>query len=134
MNPDSPCPCGTGKPLAACCGPFIEGSDTPETAEALMRSRYTAYTLSRGDYLRATWHPTTRRKDLDLDENVKWFGLEIVRTQGGGPNDKEGIVEFVARYKIGGRAHRMQEASRFVCKAGRWFYVNGEAITPSSEQ
>lgn len=134
MNPDAPCPCGTGKPFAACCGPFIEGSEIPETAEALMRSRYTAYTLSRGDYLRATWHPTTRRQDLDLDEKVKWLGLKIVRTRDGGRNDKEGMVEFVARYKISGRAHRMQEASRFVCRDGRWFYVNGEAIAPSPEQ
>ena len=92
-----------------------------------MRSRYTAYTLGREDYLSATWHPTTRRQDLALDENVKWLELKIVRVREGGPQDKEGLVEFVARYKIGGRAHRMQETSRFVRRNGRWFYVNGEA-------
>ena len=93
-----------------------------------MRSRYTAYTLGRGDYLVSTWHPTTRRQGVDLDEEVKWVGLKIVRTQDGGPNDKEGMVEFVARYKVGGRAHRMREVSRFVRRDGRWFYVNGEEV------
>lgn len=105
----------------------------PETAEALMRSRYTAYTLGRADYLSATWHPTTRRKDMDLDETIKWLGLKIVRTQDGGPNDREGLVEFVARYKIGGRAQRMREASRFVRRNGSWLYVSGEAITSDSD-
>jgi SEC-C motif-containing protein len=133
MNPDSPCPCGTGRSFSGCCEPFIEGDGTPETAEALMRSRYTAYSLGREDYLRVTWHPTTRRNDLDLDESVKWLGLKIVRTQDGGPGDREGQVELVARCKIGGRAHRLHEVSRFVRRSGRWFYVNGEMVTSSSK-
>ncbi len=98
-----------------------------------MRSRYTAYSLRREHYLRATCHPTTRRQDLDLDERVKWIGLKIVRTQDGGPQDKEGLVEIVARYKIGGRAHRLYEASRFVRRDGRWLYVSGK-LTPSSSK
>ncbi len=98
-----------------------------------MRSRYTAYSLRMEDYLRATWHSTTRRQDLNLDERVKWIGLKIVRTQDGGPQDKEGLVEFVARYKIGGRAHRMQEVSRFVRQDGRWLYVSGK-LAPSSSK
>jgi len=93
-----------------------------------MRSRYAAYALGRADYLISTWHPTTRRQGVDLDEEVKWIGLKIVRTQDGGPNDKEGMVEFVARYKVGGRAHRMREVSRFVRRDGRWFYVSGEEV------
>lgn len=92
-----------------------------------MRSRYTAYRLGRENYLRATWHPATRRQSLDLDEKVKWLGLKIVRTCDGGPLDNEGLVEFVARYKIAGRAHRLREVSRFVRMNGLWVYVNAEA-------
>jgi len=91
-----------------------------------MRSRYTAYSLGREDYLRTTWHPTTRRRKLGLEESLKWIGLEIVRTRGGGPDDAEGKVEFIARYKVGGRAHRLHETSRFVRRNGRWLYVDGE--------
>jgi len=127
MSEPDTCPCGSGGTYEACCRRFIDGDAFPETAEELMRSRYTAYTLGRGDYLRSTWHPTTRRTDLQLDDPVTWLGLEIKRTEAGGPRDREGVVEFVARYKIGGRAHRLHEISRFVRRAGRWVYVAGEA-------
>jgi SEC-C motif-containing protein len=132
MNPDAPCPCGSGRKISDCCGPFINGTAFPETAEALMRSRYTAYSLGREEYLHATWHPTTRRKDLDLDDRVRWIGLKIIRTRDGGPQASEGWVEFVARYKIGGRAHRMHELSRFLRRGGRWFYVGGETPAKGS--
>ncbi|MCG6862747.1 MAG: SEC-C domain-containing protein [Chromatiaceae bacterium] len=131
MTRDTDCPCGSGKSFAACCEPFITEAAIAETAEALMRSRYTAYSLGHEDYLRATWHPTTRRQNLNLEESVKWLGLKIVRTWDGGPEDREGKVEFVARYKTGGRAQRLHEVSRFVRRGGRWLYVNGE-IRPSS--
>jgi SEC-C motif-containing protein len=91
-----------------------------------MRSRYSAYARGNADYLRATWHPTTRRQDLRLHEPVTWIGLSIERTEAGGPDDGEGRVEFVARYKIGGRAHRLRETSRFVRRDDRWYYVDGE--------
>lgn len=127
MKQDPICPCGTGKPFSACCGPFIDGTALPETAEQLMRSRYTAYSLDRMDYLDATWHPTTRRRNLNPDEPVKWIGLKVVHTWNGGPGDAEGKVEFVARYKIGGGgAQRLHEVSRFVHRGGRWLYVDGE--------
>jgi SEC-C motif domain protein len=120
------CPCGSGRGFAVCCGRFIEGVEQPQTAEALMRSRYSAYVLERADYLTATWHPTTRRTNIGLDPDVTWLGLKILRTEGGGPDDTKGMVEFVARYKIGGRAHRLHEASRFVRRGGQWLYVHGE--------
>ncbi|MGA7981936.1 MAG: YchJ family protein [Chromatiaceae bacterium] len=131
MKPDTPCPCGTGKLLSVCCGPFVEGAAQAQTAEQLMRSRYTAYVVGRADYLTATWHPTTRRRDVGLDPAVTWIDLKILRTKGGSTADKEGVVEFVARYKIGGRAHRLHEASRFVRRDGQWLYVHGE-LDPSS--
>ncbi len=91
-----------------------------------MRSRYTAYTLGRENYLLATWHPSTRPDTLSLAEDMatKWLGLEVRRhaQQGMG----HAIVEFVARYKVQGRAYRLHETSRFVRENGRWFYVDGD--------
>ena len=93
-----------------------------------MRSRYTAYTLQREDYLLATWHPSTRPAQLGLTEEApaKWLGLEVKRHEQHDAN--HAIVEFVARYKMNGRAHRLHEASRFVREDGRWFYVDGDQV------
>jgi SEC-C motif-containing protein len=91
-----------------------------------MRSRYTAYTLGRADYLTQTWHPTTRRRDIDVDDSLTWLRLDILRTEAGRAGDTHGLVEFIARYKIAGKAHRLHEISRFQRRDGRWFYVSGE--------
>lgn len=123
------CPCGTGRPLAACCGPALDGSVPPATAEALMRSRYTAFALGNAIYLLATWHASTRPANLDLDENPRpqWIGLQIKAHRPVIDGDTERAeVEFVARYRIGGRAHRLHETSRFVREDGRWLYVDGD--------
>ena len=89
-----------------------------------MRSRYSAYALGLMDYLHQSWHASTRpaRAELTHDAATKWMGLEVKRHQA---NGDEAMVEFVARYKTGGRAHRLQEASRFVREDGRWLYVDG---------
>ena len=87
-----------------------------------------------GAYLSATWHPTTRRADLGLDEPVKWIGLEILATEAGGPGDTRGKVEFIARYKVGGRAQRLHEVSRFQRREGRWFYVDGDLAARPTEE
>jgi len=91
-----------------------------------MRSRYSAFVLGDADYLLATWHPSTRPAGLELDARMQWIGLEVRRCEHGGPDDEQGIVEFVARCKVNGRAERLHEASRFVKEEGRWFYVDGE--------
>ena len=119
------CPCCANKNYADCCGRYLDGTEFPPDAEALMRSRYTAYTLLREDYLLATWHASTRPAHLGLaDEiNSKWLGLQVKGRQQ--QDDAHALVEFVARYKVGGRAHRMHEVSRFVHEDGRWFYVDG---------
>jgi SEC-C motif-containing protein len=91
-----------------------------------MRSRYTAYALGDRHWLRETWHPATRRMDMGLDPAVRWLGLEVLATEDGGPEDSKGVVEFVARYKVGGRAHRLRERSRFQRREGRWVYVTGD--------
>lgn len=120
------CPCGSTKPFTTCCALYVEGNTSAPTAEALMRSRYTAYTLLREDYLLATWHTSTRPSSLDLaaDAATKWIGLEVKRHEQQDVN--HAIVEFVARYKVNGRAHRLHEVSRFVREDGRWFYVDGD--------
>ena len=91
-----------------------------------MRSRYGAYVLGRVDYLLATWHPSTRPAALDLDEEPrpKWLGLEVKRFEATGPNSA--LVEFVARFRAGGRGRRLHETSRFVREAERWYYVDGD--------
>ena len=91
-----------------------------------MRSRYSAYVLGLEPYLLATWHASTRPTALDLDKETspRWLGLDIKRHQATGPDSA--VVEFVARYKTGGRAHRLHERSRFVREDGRWYYVDGE--------
>lgn len=121
----STCPCGSGRPLAACCGPCLEGTTPAASAEALMRSRYTAYVLQREDYLLATWHAESRPATLDLDASApdRWLGLTV--RQHRQQDENHATVEFIARYKIGGRAHRLHEISRFVRETGRWLYANG---------
>ena len=120
------CPCGTTKLYTACCARYIEGDTSAPTAEALMRSRYTAYTQLNEAYLLATWHPSTRPASLGLAEEVptKWLGLEVKRHEQ--QDADHAIVEFVARYKVHGRAHRLHEVSSFVREAGQWFYVDGK--------
>ena len=134
----SSCPCG-GPAYAACCGPFIDGAAVPQTTEQLMRSRYSAYTRGLEDYLRATWHPSTLPAGpiVDTIAPPQWLGLEVksaLRLRQRKANMSEipdrDTVEFVARYKIGGRAHRLHEVSSFVRETGvdgvaRWFYVDG---------
>ena len=96
-----------------------------------MRSRYSAYVQARADYLLRTWHASTRPDRLDFSDAGKmhWLGLKIVRVEAGGPHDSAGLVEFVARYKLGGKAQRMVETSRFIRENGQWFYLDG-ALSP----
>jgi len=122
----TPCPCSNAKNYTECCARYLDSNEVAPSAEALMRSRYTAYTLQREDYLLTTWHQSTRPQALKLQGEAvaKWLGLEVKRHE---KQDAEhAIVEFVARYKVNGRAHRLHEISRFVCKAGKWFYVDGQ--------
>ena len=123
------CPCGSGKELADCCGVWHSGlalGTYAPTPEALMRSRYSAYVLGLIDYLMATWHPSTAPGDLEL-QPVKWLGLEVRHAATTGD---AGVVEFVARCRVNGRAERMHETSRFVREAGHWYYIDGQFTEP----
>ena len=115
------CPCG-GENYQTCCARFVEAGAAPETAEQLMRSRYTAYVRGNDAWLQRTWHPSTRPAGALSDGATRWLGLEVRRHEASGD---EAIVEFIARYKIGGRAHRLHETSRFVREDGVWYYVDG---------
>jgi SEC-C motif-containing protein len=122
---DPTCPCGSGKQYADCCGRFHAGETAPDAA-TLMRSRYSAYVRGLEDYLNKTWHPDTRPATLGLDAvpRPQWLGLMVKSHV---PlDDQHATVDFVARYKLNGRAFRLHEVSRFERVDGRWLYVDGE--------
>jgi SEC-C motif-containing protein len=125
--PADACPCGTGRLYAACCGRYHAGPlhlQAPD-AQALMRSRYSAYVRALAPYLLATWHAGTRPAALAVDNpGLHWLGLEV--RQHRVIDADHATVEFVARSKLGGRAQRLHEVSRFVREAGRWYYVDGD--------
>jgi len=117
------CPCGHGAAYDACCGRWHEGNDPAPDAESLMRSRYSAYVLGLHRYLRDTWHPSTRPAAIEPDPpGLRWLGLEVRRAAS--LDADHASVEFVARSKLAGRAHRLHEVSRFVREQGRWFYLD----------
>jgi SEC-C motif-containing protein len=125
------CPCGGGR-FERCCARFIVAGEVPATAEQLMRSRYSAYALGNADYLRATWHASTRPATLDLSvPEQKWLGLQVREARA--TAEHWATVEFVARWREAGpqstgRAHRLHERSRFVREGGRWYYVDGDIL------
>ncbi len=131
------CPCGgapdvgVGALFELCCGRYL-GNDlaTPApTPEALMRSRYSAFVRAHEAYLLATWHTSTRPPIALSRDGTQWLGLQVKRTSSEG---EQGVVEFVARYKLQGRAHRLHEVSRFVREQGRWYYLDGEHPDPKA--
>ena len=119
------CPCGTGRPYASCCGPLHDGESAAATAERLMRSRYAAYVLGDAPYLARTWHPRTRPDPLEAAPDPGWLRLEVLATVDGGEDDATGEVEFVARHLDG----PLHERSRFVRRAGRWVYLDGDILS-----
>lgn len=121
------CPCGSGRPYGACCGPIHAGAPAA-TAEALMRSRFSAFARGDAAYLLASWHPSTRPARLDLDAEVVWRRLQIVDTVGGGADDADGIVEFRASFRSAEGAGLLHERSRFARFEGRWVYVDGDLL------
>jgi len=127
LSKNSACPCGTKQKFVKCCGIYLKKKSLAPTAEKLMRSRYVAYQLKDESYLLNTWHSTTRPETLDLqDENVKWTGLEIIKTKAGMPNDTEGRVEFRARFQKNEQQSNLHENSRFLKENNQWFYLDGE--------
>ena len=114
------CPCGSGASYGSCCGPAHAGAPVAG-AEALMRSRFSAFVLGLPDYLLASWHPSTRPADLDLDGDLTWRRLQIV-------DSTADTVEFRASYRNADGAGLLHERSRFVRQNGHWFYLDGEIL------
>ena len=131
-----PCPCQSQKTYDLCCKAYLSGEKNPETAEELMRSRYTAFTAANMAYIKNTHDPKTV-SDLDLEANEKWAkestwqGLEILATSGGQKGEETGQVDFIARYSTGGQNHAHRERATFRQIDGKWYFVGGH--TPKQE-
>ena len=129
------CPCGLldalkkkSLLLSQCCGRYLDdftATPAPDAA-SLMRSRYSAFVLGQSAYLQATWHAGTRPNDVTPELGTQWLGLDVKSHKT--PDPARAEVEFIARYRLAGRAVRLHEVSRFVREDGRWYYVDGDLL------
>lgn len=129
------CPCGSGNDYTACCEPVIAGKKPAETAEQLMRARYTAHVKVEIDFLFESTHPKYRegydhKGTRVWAEDSKWYGLEILDTTQGGPQDEEGEVEFIARFRDKEGLRNHHECGQFKRKKGRWLFTEGTMVKP----
>jgi len=137
MPPSNDCPCTSGKSFAACCEPYVTGKASAPTAEALMRARYTSYATGRIDFIEKT-HAPESRADFDRKASEKWAkestwgGLSVVAVKGGGPEDAEGVVNFVARFATGGQDYEHREIATFRKDKGTWWFVDGKSPKPET--
>lgn len=133
MKNEDICPCKSGKTFGECCGPIIAGTAQAETAEALMRARYTSYVVGDVNFLKTSMAKSVQ---ADFDEEAsrawiaasRWHGLEIVRTEAGQKGDKEGVVEFRALYTANDEFCNHHEVSKFVKERGGWKFLDGELV------
>ncbi len=129
------CPCGSEQPFQDCCRPYLDGLDDAPTAEALMRSRYSAYVTTNIGYLHQTTHDSqreqfNREQSEAWSKRADWHSLEILSAHKGGPDDTDGFVEFVARYREKGNMRQHHEVAEFKKEDGKWFFVDGRAPAP----
>jgi len=126
------CPCGSGQALTDCCAPYIDGSATAPSAEALMRARYTAHTQGNMDFLVAS-HAQETRDDIDIEmtrrwaQRCEWLGLEITGTEQGQTGDRAGVVEFIAHYRERDQRQQHRERALFDFVDDRWVYRDAES-------
>lgn len=136
MKNEDTCPCNSGKTFGECCGPIIAGTAKADTAEALMRARYSSYVTGDVDFLRTS---ATKAVQAEFDEQAsrawsaaaRWHGLEIIKTERGGAGDADGVVEFRALYTANGEFCNHHEVSQFVREAGDWKFADGELVGES---
>ena len=141
INNDDLCPCNSGMKYGECCGPILDGLKPAETAEALMRARYSAYVTEHVAFLRDS---AVKAVQEEFDEQAttswsrvaRWHGLEIIRTEKGGPGDKTGVVEFRATYTANNEFCNHHEISTFVREADGWKFEDGELVgeTPTRRE
>jgi SEC-C motif domain protein len=130
-----PCPCSAGRSYDECCGPVLRGDAKAETAEALMRARYTAYTQGEIEFIVDSHDPESseqvdREASASWSKKAEWLGLEIVSTEAGGSDDESGGVEFIARYRMEGADLAHHERAEFRRGQDGWVYVDGEMVKP----
>jgi SEC-C motif-containing protein len=131
LNHQEKCPCGTNISYLDCCAKSHQSLSNAITSEQLMRSRYSAFVLSNGDYLMNSHHSMTRTR-VNKNElvrwakSMKWIKLEIVDTKDGGVDDETGIVEFKAHFKNKGKKQVLHQRSKFVREFGNWVYFDAE--------
>ncbi|MDD2499742.1 MAG: YchJ family protein [Geobacter sp.] len=129
------CPCGSTKTYSDCCEPIIKGTQPAETAEQLMRARYSAYTKTEMDFIFSSTHPDGR-EGYDHDgtrtwaENSEWLGLEIIGSKKGNKDDATGEVEFIARFKENGALREHHENALFKKVEGIWHFSDGVMVKP----
>jgi len=133
------CPCGSRRLFARCCEPYLTGKKVAPSAEALMRSRYSAFHQRNLDYLISTHHPDHRsanERDELKQSGAQWLNLIVIGAQKGQRKDRQGTVEFVAAYRnglsagAGRKIEQLHERSEFVKEAGQWFYTTGKMMPP----
>lgn len=127
------CPCGSDLNFDKCCEPFLSGASKPETAEQMMRARYTAHTCANIDFVEATTHPESL-EDFDADaarrwaEDSEWVALEVVNVVGGSAKESAGTVEFAAFFRDKrGTLHTHREVSLFEKMDGEWRFSDSQA-------
>jgi SEC-C motif-containing protein len=118
---NKPCPCGSKNTYSRCCELLHKGSEAL-SAEALMRSRFSGFVLRLNDYLLASWHPSTRPKQIEFEEGTQWKRLEILNASN---NTHHGSVHFKAYYQEQQQWHLLEETSEFVFEKGHWLYHSG---------
>ena len=133
ITKEDKCPCNSGKAYGACCAPILDGTVKAETAEALMRARYSAYVTEHIKFLKES---AVKAVQEEFDEATStswsraadWHGLEIIRTEAGGPDDTRGVVEFRATYTANGEFCNHHEVSTFVKEPDGWKFEDGELV------
>ena len=129
------CPCGSGNPYSECCEQIITGVRPAETAEQLMRARYSAYVFAKMDFVFESTHPDHRKGydhagTKEWAETAEWQGLEIIGTNKGGADDSVGEVEFIARFAEKGNNREHHESGQFKKKEGIWYFTDGKMVLP----
>jgi len=122
------CPCNSGRLYSSCCEPLIDGNKSATTAEAMMRSRYTANVVKDVEYLLKTWHSSTKPKYMLSATIPELYGLQIVRTKEGSEADDRGVVEFKAKSILQNKIWNLHEISHFVKEKDQWLYVDGDLL------
>lgn len=122
------CPCHSGLSFSGCCERILQGKKIADSAEQLMRSRYSAFSLGNIDYLKSSWHPDFVPNNLSIDSGVKWLNLKILHTD---QNGDKAQVEFEASFLSAGLVDALHESSRFVRQQGKWFYTDGDMLPAS---